>query len=120
MGDPNERHDAQDLRDVSDEYAEAMRESALWDQMGKEVQIKIDAWVAQWPEYCRCCGGWGLVKCSQSHGELGREYWSEFCEALPEGVCHRCGYVGMPPWEDEEWETEQGPECSMCWHRAGD
>jgi hypothetical protein len=51
-------------------------------------QDAVEAWKARWPDYCRACGGWGLIDYRDPRtGEAG----AEPCRALPEGSCHRCG-----------------------------
>jgi hypothetical protein len=43
-------------------------------------------WEAKWPGYCAACGGWG-----QFQGDLREGTVVNYCNAMPEGQCHRCG-----------------------------
>jgi hypothetical protein len=71
-----------------------------------EPQDPVAAWKAEWPNYCRACGGWGLIDYQDAAtGETG----AVPCKALPEGTCHRCvAPDGIDP------QDEVGRGCRRC------
>jgi hypothetical protein len=71
-----------------------------------EPQDLVEAWKARWPNYCRTCGGWGLLQYGDA--QTG-ESTAERCDALPLSTCHRCGAPdGLDP------KDEVGLGCSRC------
>lgn len=86
--------------------------------------------VTKWPDYCRCCDGWGQFTYSYDPSPKGVSLssgWLEDAEPCPDcvekGVCARCGKDGLG-LESEgpclycNWDYDNGlptePEC-WCW-----
>lgn len=84
--------------------------------------IARDDWKRRWPKACPVCGGWGRGPDTyEMHGFThgpAEQIPGEPCEALEEGVCHRCGHAGPGP-DGEHPLTEDGahpcPNCGWNW-----
>jgi hypothetical protein len=78
--------------------------------MARAEEVRAD-WVAQWPNYCRECGGEGLhhypgvYRYPDGSGEPPSTDPCEGC--VCQGKCSRCGAEGLDP------ETAEGP-CKTC------
>jgi hypothetical protein len=63
----------------------------------EQQEDPVEAWKAQWPNYCRACGGWSVFQ--EEDPALG-EITMVACTTLPEGPCHRCGAADAIDPED--------------------
>ena len=94
------------------EYDAWMAESAKLEAIYADIHAKAEAhnaeWRQRWPNRCSHCRGWGMFTFVEMHGFKHGcgETMADPCEALPEGVCHRCGAQGLG-------EDGTGP-CSAC------
>lgn len=78
-----------------------------------KYKIRYDAWIAEWPNYCRECNGAGEHHWIENGAPHGAGFWSmpmsEFCEnCVGVGKCSHCGAPDMI-----DTETGDGP-CSAC------
>lgn len=88
----------------------------------RHESIARDAWRRAWPKACPKCRGWGRGPDTQEmHGFLhgpAETLAGEQCDALEEGVCHRCGHSG-PGEGGEPVLTDDGlhpcPNCNWNW-----
>lgn len=77
---------------------------------------------AQWPNYCKKCGGWGTVSWTENQSPIGSgEYWPEsftdLCEAcIGLHKCPRCGHQHPQSWNDFETKDDQVTidPCAKC------
>jgi hypothetical protein len=80
----------------------------------KEIEEAIAAFKAKWPDHCKICGGWGLFEFHETHGFKHGPYerFTEPCQELPEGSCHRCGLPDMiiedQPCKNCGWHFDDG------------
>jgi hypothetical protein len=106
----------------ADEYdalmADLDREQKSRDEIEAEVKKQNEAWKAKWPNYCRKCGGWGLIGEPPSTPE---DPGPDPCDAFgEEDRCHRCGGE-LEPVYSEAGDPENGPrldidswKCKAC------
>lgn len=93
----------------------------------KKQQELIDAYIKEWPNHCKDCGGWGI-------GSSWEEYGSFFIDPCPNcsenGICPRCGkevaqfkeaielgdeFKPCPHCGWEEAKTDGKPPDYECW-----
>lgn len=80
-------------------------------KMSERSRLEQEAWVKQWPDYCRKCSGVGGF----FFGGCGYEppSWDVCLECTDKGLCPRCkGALQYP-------DTGEGP-CTVCGWKEGD
>lgn len=81
----------------------------------KAIDDSRAAWLAQWPDYCRKCDGYGRHSYTEMHG-FGYGSGEELSDPCPECVermkCPRCGQAGLQ--EDAEPDGAGIGPCSCC------
>jgi hypothetical protein len=85
-----------------DPLAEAEQIARIGREFAEYAATANAAWRERGPDYCPACHGWGA-----------KTLWDR-CEALPPGICHRCGQSGIDP------ERSYRP-CHWCgwWYDGG-
>ena len=88
----------------------------------QDALVRYQAWVAQWPDYCKKCDGDGFQRWTENQSPIGSGYYwpepfSEPCACLEQDQCPRCQRA-MDIEEDWEWDNEV--TCPHCGWRSGD
>lgn len=83
-----------------------------------KTKATFDAWVIQWPNYCRSCQGSGLHTWTENGAPHGAGFWampmSELCSVCSEiGNCPRCSQPGLTSEDRGDNDTGSGP-CKFC------
>lgn len=88
-------------------------EIAAWERH----QAECRAYDAQWPQHCKHCGGWGVVRLIDSvpYGStsvtLESDEVCEHCRGSERPTCPRCGCMTLP---------QDGELCAECHWNVGD
>jgi hypothetical protein len=88
----------------------------------KESRAKaLTKFEAEHPNYCKDCGGAGVLMHTENGAPHGCGYWPmpvyDACASCIEtGHCPLCGHFH----EDEEWEGESCEACDWTWDSIGD
>lgn len=85
-------------------------------QATADREVARARWVAEWPNYCRTCDGWGGAASSYDPSPAGvclssgsMEDWDSCPACTDNGICSRCG-AESPIDED----AVEAPACAKC------